>query len=417
MAKKKGAAAPAPAPAAPPPPAPADGGGKKDKGKKGGGSGQKQRLFIAIFVIISVFVLAFPKLTGKYIPEFNSDVAKLYMQHIFPLITLPYSWLTDKIPISFGEILIIAALVLIPLSLMIVIIVSVAKKPSGDTKKKVRHFFAYFWAWVLTFVLFTETFNCYALYNAPSFTEIYTQYPGDTYTAAQLEQLTDFLIYETNTLSGEVKRDDKGKFVLTADLDETAKAAMKGLSRQYPQLKGFYTTPKAIKNSFFMSQTNLMGIYFPFTMEANYNNEMVELNLPDTVCHELSHTKGFIREDEANFIGFLACYSSDNNDYRYSGCVRALRYALSKCEENCSKDTVSRLYGSLSDGVRADISANNEYWESVRKSDEGVFNSEKVAEVSDKAMEASIKFGGVEDGKKSYGRMVDLLLDWYYNVR
>ena len=412
MAKKKEAPA-----APPPPPPPAPDGGGTGKAKKGSSARQKQRLFIAIFMIISIFVLAFPKLTGKYIPEFNSDVAKLYMQHIFPLLTMPFAWLTDKIPISFGEILIIAALILIPLSLIIVIIVSVAKKPSADTKKGVRRFFAYFWAWVVTFVLFTETFNCYALYNAPSFTEVYTQYPGDTYTAGELEQLADFLIYETNAISEEVKRDAQGRFVLTADLDETAKDAMKGLSKEIPQLKGFYTTPKIIKNSFFMSQMNLMGIYFPFTMEANYNNDMVELNLPDTVCHELSHTKGFIREDEANFIGFLACYNSDSADYRYSGCVRALRYVLSKCEENCSVDTVSRLYGLLSEGVSNDLNANYEYWQSVKESKEGVFDSEKVAEVSDKAMEASLQFGGVEDGKKSYGRMVDLLLDWYYNVK
>ena len=412
MGNKKGAPAPAPAP----PPPPSDGGSSKGK-KKGGNSGQKQRLFIAIFVIISVFVLVFPKVTGKYIPEFNSDVAKLYMQHIFPLITLPFSWLCEKAPISVGEILIIAALVMIPLSLIIVIAVSAAKKPSADTKKSVRRFFAYFWAWALTYVLVTETFNCYALYNAPTFTEVYTEYPGDTYTAGELEQLADFLVYETNALSEEVKRDKQGRFVLTADLDKTAKEAMKRLSKDIPQLKGFYTTPKLIKNSFFMSQTNLMGIYFPFTMEANYNGDMVELNLPDTVCHELSHTKGFIREDEANFIGFLACYNSDNTDYRYSGCIRALKYVLSKCRENCSEDTMNRLYGLLSDGVRTDIDANDEYWQSVKESDEGVFDSEKVAEVSDKAMEASLQFGGVEDGKKSYGRMVDLLLDWYYNVK
>lgn len=409
MADKKGAAAP------PPPPAPGDGG--KEKAKKSRNARQKQRLFIAIFVIISVFVLAFPKLTGKYIPEFNRDTAKLYMQHIFPLITTPFAWLTDKIPISFGEVLIILALILIPVSIITVIVVSVLKKPSSDTKKKVRRFFGYFWAWVVTFVLFTETFNCYVLYNAPTFTEVFTEYPGDTYSAAELEQLADYLVRETNTLSAEVKRDSKGKFVLTADLNETAKTAMKRLSKDIPQLKGYYTTPKKIKNSFFMSQTNLMGIYFPFTMEANYNTDMEALNLPETICHELSHTKGFIREDEANFIGFLACYNSDNTDYRYSGSIRALRYVLSKCKENCSKDTVNRLYGSLAEGVRTDIDANNEYWESVKKSDKGVFNSEKVAEVSDKAVEASMKFGGVEDGKKSYGRMVDLLLDWYYHVK
>lgn len=29
-------------------------------------------------------------------------------------------------------------------------------------------------------------------------------------------------------------------------------------------------------------------------------------------------------------------------------------------------------------------------------------------------METSLKLNGVEDGKRSYGRMVDLLLDWYF---
>ncbi|MCR5122340.1 MAG: DUF3810 domain-containing protein [Ruminococcus sp.] len=416
MADEKKKDAPAPAPS--PPPADGGGGGDKGKGKekkkKGGGDKlQKQRLVIAILVMVSVFVLAFPKLTGKYIPEFNSSVAKLYMQHIFPLITLPFSWLTDKVPMSFGEILIIAALVMIPLSLIIVIVVSAVKKIAADKKKKVRRFFGYFWAWAITYVLVTETFNCYALYNAPSFTEVFTKYPGDTYTSAQLEELAEYLAYETNVLSTNVNRDSEGKFVLTADLNDTAKASMKGLAKEYPQLKGFYTTPKEIKNSFFMSQTGLTGVYFPFTMEANYNGDMVELNLPETVCHELAHTKGFIREDEANFIAFLACYSSDDPDFRYSGCIQALKYVLNKCDP----DTANWLYGLLYDGVLTDIDANTEYWKSVKESDEGVFDSEKVAEVSDKAVEASLQFGGVEDGKKSYGRMVDLLLDWYYNVK
>ena len=28
-------------------------------------------------------------------------------------------------------------------------------------------------------------------------------------------------------------------------------------------------------------------------------------NIPHTICHELSHLKGYMREDEANFIGYL----------------------------------------------------------------------------------------------------------------
>ena len=39
-------------------------------------------------------------------------------------------------------------------------------------------------------------------------------------------------------------------------------------------------------------------------------------------------------------------------------------------------------------------------------------DSVRIAAVSDAAMEASLKMNGVADGKKSYGRMVDLLLNY-----
>ena len=42
-----------------------------------------------------------------------------------------------------------------------------------------------------------------------------------------------------------------------------------------------------------------------------------------------------------------------------------------------------------------------------------VFDSEAVGEISDKAMEKSLKLNGVEDGKQSYGRMVDLMLNYF----
>ncbi|MBQ1537141.1 MAG: DUF3810 family protein, partial [Ruminococcus sp.] len=68
----------------------------------------------------------------------------------------------------------------------------------------------------------------------------------------------------------------------------------------------------------------------------------------------------------------------------------------------------------ISDEVLTDWNVNIEHWQKVQKSDEGLFDSEKVAEVSDKVSDASMKLNGVEDGKKSYDRVTDLLLDWYF---
>ena len=80
-------------------------------------------------------------------------------------------------------------------------------------------------------------------------------------------------------------------------------AAMKRLAEQYPSLGGYYPQPKPVAISWILSVQQCSGVYSPFTIEANYNNDMVSYNIPHTICHELSHLRGFMREDEANFIG------------------------------------------------------------------------------------------------------------------
>ena len=49
-------------------------------------------------------------------------------------------------------------------------------------------------------------------------------------------------------------------------------------------------------------------------------------NMPFTICHELAHLKGYIYEDEANFIAFMACINSDNLFFQYSGYLNVLNY-------------------------------------------------------------------------------------------
>ena len=47
---------------------------------------------------------------------------------------------------------------------------------------------------------------------------------------------------------------------------------------------------------------------------------------------------------------------------------------------------------------------------------EHVISTKTVSAVSNKAMEASLKLNGIPDGKKSYGRMVNLLLEYHYCI-
>ena len=179
--------------------------------------------------------------------------------------------------------------------------------------------------------------------------------------------------------------------------------SMKGLGTAYPQLSGYYPYPKPLMNPRLLSIQQLCGIYSPFTIEANYNREMPYYNIPHTICHELSHLKGFMREDEANFIGYLACIGSDSPDFRYSGYLTGWVYAgnaLAKAD----LEAYYGLCGRLAPEAARDLAWNNQFWDRF---------DGKVAEASTQLNDRYLKANNQEDGVRSYGRMVDLMLAYY----
>ena len=109
---------------------------------------------------------------------------------------------------------------------------------------------------------------------------------------------------------GTVEQTDRKKSASV--MGEQAVRAMKALGQTYDQLDGYYPKPKALLTSDFFSQQYMCGYYFPFSMEANYNDVMYIMNKPSTMCHELAHLRGYIYEDEANFISYLACTQSED---------------------------------------------------------------------------------------------------------
>lgn len=339
----------------------------------------------------------------------STSFCDFYQQNIFPLWGQTYGRLTSLLPFSFGELLIAVAVFGIPLSLLVMIVLLIIKK---GRRGRVARVFGFIYGWIFVFILGTETLNCFILYHTSTFEEI-NGIVSEEHTTEDLAVLAFRITAQINELSTQVTRDENGCFVLTADTDETPRKAIDAMSEEFVGFEGYEVRPKPVYCSFFMSQMDLMGLYLPFSMEATYNNDMYKAKLPCTTCHELAHTKGFIREEEANFIAFAACDRSDSVDYRYSGYLSALTYVRNQLYDYCDEDTKFLLDYAISDQVWTDIDANREYWVSVQEAEDTVFDSETVSEVSDKAMETSLQANGVSDGKRSYGRMVDLMLNYY----
>lgn len=178
-------------------------------------------------------------------------------------------------------------------------------------------------------------------------------------------------------------------------------ANMEALAEHYPALaRPLYSPPKPVLFSELMSYADIAGMYFPFTVESNINVDGPFFTIPATMGHEMAHQCGFMREDEANFIGYLCCKDAADPLTRYSGYSLAYDYALSALIE-ADRDTAVAVNDKLSEEVKADRRARSEYLRQF----EG-----PVAEMSNAANNAYLKANQQQDGTRSYGRMVDLLL-------
>jgi len=228
--------------------------------------------------------------------------------------------------------------------------------------------------------------------------------------------LRDYVVEQVNALSEEMERDEKGYLVYEGDMKTEAKLQMHRLSKDFPNLNGYYPDPKPFFFSDFFSQQYMMGYYFPFSMEANYNDKMYVINMPASMCHELSHLKGFLLEDEANFIGYLACVGSGDAFFRYSGYMSVLGYLDRDFYSAIGQDEA--VYFShpviCEQVIEDDKFLTEEAWEEVEE--DALLDTEMVKEASDKIVETNLTINGVSDGKVSYSRVVDLLLQYYDGI-
>jgi len=70
-----------------------------------------------------------------------------------------------------------------------------------------------------------------------------------------------------------------------------------------------------------------MGYYNPFTGEGQVNTTIPLFLQPFTTCHEIAHQLGYAKENEANFVGYLAAISSKDEFFHYSVYLDLFLYA------------------------------------------------------------------------------------------
>ena len=138
------------------------------------------------------------------------------------------------------------------------------------------------------------------------------------YSLADLDTLTSVIQSRVNHYATLVTEAQRDSFDKKSRLFSSACKAYDEAEKKYSFLK---YAPKSIKPSLFSYLGNYLGFqgyYNPFSGEGQVNTTVPRFLEPYVTTHEMAHQLGYGKENEANFVGYLACKEYPSNAFRYS---------------------------------------------------------------------------------------------------
>ena len=316
----------------------------------------------------------------------NSDLAELASTTINRYYLFFVSYTTSLFPFSLFEILFIICLIAL-IIIIIFLLIYIFKKQG---KKFLRLL-------LNTVLILFIIVGLYAFITSPVYNRKPTDLPSyeENLSEEEIEEIARFYLTDYASLAARISRDEEGlvKMADYFDFEGLARKMQEEYSRLYSSYYSSYTPLlKPLINSWLLTEMNTTGITFSLTGEANVNVSIPAIDIPFTCAHELAHTKGVMREDDANLLALYICLTSDNDFIRYSGYFRAYSRILSAVYYSCSIDTYREIALLLPDIVKQEISAYHQYFEAHNT----------LNKIQDWYNNLYLKINGVKTGIDSY---------------
>lgn len=224
------------------------------------------------------------------------------------------------------------------------------------------------------------------------------------YSTHALQTLADTLLQQVNTLRPALG--DTFALQLSIPDDSLFAAGRNAYARAADSLPALRHEHQAVKASLFghwLNYTGVAGYLNPFTAEAQVNTTVPGFLLPFNVCHEMAHQLGYAREEEANFIGFLAASHSTDLRFRYGAHYEMLLYTISQLAR--SNDTLAKAaWQQAYTGVRNDYRSVKAFYKPYRGAADASFGF---------LYDRYLKANNQEQGIDSYDDVVGWLLAYY----
>ncbi|CAN5298435.1 DUF3810 domain-containing protein [soil metagenome] len=194
-----------------------------------------------------------------------------------------------------------------------------------------------------------------------------------------------------------------GQVLSGEDIYSRASNCYQQAAEAYPFLN--YSTP-SLKSSLFGKFGNYLGFtgyYNPLTGEAQVNRTVPKFLLPYITLHEMAHQLGFAKENEANFVAFLAAANSSDTAFRYSAYLDLFTYANRQLFLNDSS-LARKEVKNLHPAVKKDL----EEWREFNLAHK-TFIEPAINWLYGKYLQANSQ----PQGMKTYGAVTGMLISYY----
>ncbi len=281
------------------------------------------RLFDQLMKSWSWVLLILCAILIKWVSLYPGWIEKNYTYGVYPLISKLQRFLFGWIPFSIGD-LFYAFLILV------IIFRTFRFFKLLFRKKLTRKYFASGLQQAIFFFLFVYVFFnlLWGLnYNRQGIAK-QLDLKVDKYSLVDLVTLTTVIQSRLNEYAISVTGGQRDSLYKKKILFRESSRAYEIAAEKFPFLS---YQPRSIKPSLFSYLGNYLGFqgyYNAFSGEGQVNTTVPVFIQPFVAAHEIAHQLGYGKENEANFVGFLACRSFPSAIFRYSVYFDMYRYSI-----------------------------------------------------------------------------------------
>ncbi len=176
-------------------------------------------------------------------------------------------------------------------------------------------------------------------------------------------EIAEYFIDDLNECASHLDFDEKGDVVCPYTFSELNDILIEEYHKyDYCEYlsEGIYA-PKEMLIPWFFTENHITGMFFSVTTESIINTMIPKASWADTMLHELSHSRGVMREYDAQTMALFVGLQSDDYYVRYS-CYFETIYCIQNLVRAVDATAWNALYFKIDKNVRNNWTYESNFW-------------------------------------------------------